>query len=129
MTIQRIIQLYGREYLRKRPDLAKGKQWLLKDLAGCQTGVFGSHVLACEDCGWRLKAKDGRPGPDGDEAGALYLFPHKVVSRLFRGKFLAALCAVYDSQELVRNRLPERWREPEDFAARCDELSSRDWVV
>ena len=53
MSIQRIIQLYGREYLRKRPDLAKGKQWLLKDLAGCQTGAFGTHVLACEDCGWQ----------------------------------------------------------------------------
>ena len=253
MSIQRIIQLYGREYLRKRPDLAKGKQWLLKDLAGCQTGAFGTHVLACEDCGWqqtranscrnrhcatcsaaarakwfdqlqpkllptsylqvvftlphelipltltqgrvlyrllfqtawatlqqlaadprylgarigatavlhtwnqelqphphvhfvmpagglspdgsawipfrRGKAKDARPGLGDGELGAFYLFPHKVLSRLFRGKFLAALRAVYDSQELVRQRLPERWQAPEDFASRCRELSSRDWVV
>lgn len=75
----------------------------------------------------RCQAK--RRGQKSGQAGAYYFVPHKVISRLFRGKFVAALRAAYDSGELHHSSLPERWCERSQFDQRCHEISRLDWVV
>ncbi len=247
MTIQRIIQQHGTEYLERHPHLTLLKRGVLKDLAACRTGAYGGHLRQCDACGWsetlpnscrnrhcgtcggaarakwydelvpkllptsyfqivftlphelipltltqprvlykmlfhtawatlqqlavdpqylgaRLGAlavlhtwnQELQPHPhvhfvlpagglsvDGtawipfhrlkskqpDQQGAYYFVPHKVLSRLFRGKFLAALRAAYDSGELILPLLPERWRERPQFEQRCHELSVLEWVA
>ena len=69
-----------------------------------------------------------KPQPDG-QPGEYYFVPYKVLSRVFRGKFLAELRAAYDSGELRHRSLPERWCERSQFDRRCSELSAREWVV
>jgi len=251
MTVQRIIQEHGREYLHSHPQLPERSCDVLKDLAACRTGAFGAHERQCAECGYheilpnscrnrhcttcggprrakwlekllpqllptryfqivftlphefipltrsqpevlygllfrtawetlqelaadprylgaRLGAMAvlhtwnqelqphphvhfvvpaGGQSPDGQQwipfrqvqprggrkpkrnTSSLYLFPYKVVSRLFRGKFLAALTDAHRRDELVRERLPDRWREPPAFQQRYRELSQREWVV
>lgn len=51
-----------------------------------------------------------------------YLFPYKVLSRLFRGKFLAALKAAHAAGELVGISAP-------DFAILVARLYSKEWVA
>ena len=78
-----------------------------------------------------------RPGADAFRLGktshswpgAFCYIPYKVLSRVFRGKFLAELRAAYDSGALIHRSLPERWREWSQFDRRCSELSAREWVV
>ena len=77
--------------------------------------------------------RDSLSSPDGASSHApaapSYFFPYKVLSRLFRGKFLAALARAYRSGELVRETLPQPWREPRDFQQRIAELRQAEWVV
>lgn len=54
-----------------------------------------------------------------------YLFPVKVLSRLFRGKFLARLRQLYDDGELIAGPLAA----PPDFKNLVDQLYHREWVV
>jgi hypothetical protein len=51
-----------------------------------------------------------------------YLFPVKVLSRLFRGKFLNALRAAFRSGDI-------RGTSPDDFAVIVNKLYRTDWVV
>lgn len=271
MTVQRIIQQHGPEYLRSHPDLSARKAGVLKELAACRMGAFGLHVQECAACGYQESRPNscrnrhcptcggparaqwldqrlpellptsyfqviftlphellalcltqpavlypllfraawqtlqelaaaprslgaelgalavlhtwnqelqphphvhfilpcGGLSPDGTRwipfrqrqsksrrqspsrprtsqsaqnhpparpsqpasTGACYFFPYQVLSRLFRGKFLAALTAAYRSGQLVREALPERWREPTAFRQRAHELRRTEWVV
>ena len=55
VTIQQIIQQHGRQYLARRSrqlPLPQGKRGVLKDLAACRTGAFGSHRRQCTHCDW-----------------------------------------------------------------------------
>ena len=255
--MQRIIQEHGHEYLRDHPQLAARSRDVLKELAACRTGAFGTHERQCGECGYRETQPNScrnrhcttcggprraewlakrrpqllptsyfqvvftlphefiplalsQPGvlygllfrtawetlqelaadprylgarlgamavlhtwnqelqphphvhfvvpagglsPDGRQwipfrqvrprsgrkprkksppkspPKSLYLFPHKVLSRLFRGKFLAALADAYRREELVRERLPDGWREPHAFQQRSRELAHQEWAV
>ncbi len=62
-------------------------------------------------------------------ASPSYFFPYQVLSRLFRGKFLAGLADAYRSGKLVRETLPEPWRKPPDSQQRYRELARCEWVV
>jgi len=53
LTVQRIIQQHGSEYLRSHPDLSAPKAGVLKELAACRTGAFGLHVQECAACGYQ----------------------------------------------------------------------------
>lgn len=257
LTVQRLIQQHGPEYLRSHPNLSARKAGVLKELAACRTGAFGLHVQECAACGYQesrpnscrnrhcptcggaaraqwldqrlpellptsyfqvvftlphellalcltqpavlypllfrtawqtLRELAADPRYLGAELGALavlhtwnqelqphphvhfvlpcgglspdgsrwipfrvwrdaprrdsrrraachhpasptYFFPYQVLSRLFRGKFLAALTAAYRSGQLLRETLPERWRKPTDFRQRTHELRQAEWVV
>jgi hypothetical protein len=59
-------------------------------------------------------------------SGDRYLFPIKVMARLFRGKLVASLAAEH---ERATSRLPPDVREPEAFAAFRARLYHRDWIV
>jgi len=66
--------------------------------------------------------------PDGDRwicARRRYLFPHRVLSKLFRGKLLAALDAAWKQGELICPDLAE----PRVFARLKDGLYKKPWVV
>ena len=246
MTVQRLIQRYGREYLRTHPLLPRRKQDVLKDLAACQTGAFGTHTLRCANCGYHAErpnscrnrhcaqcggsrraewleqiesqllptsylqvvftlphelipvvlrhpkelyhllfraawdtlrtlaadpqhlgaklgalavlhtwnqelqahphvhfvvpaggvSRDGerwvschrRKGKHG-KPGGYYLFPHKVISRLFRGKFLAGLRRLVREGALKLEDLPPSWQTPEKCRQRLRELYGQEWVV
>jgi hypothetical protein len=58
-----------------------------------------------------------------------YLFPGKVLSRLFRGKFLAALECAYDEGRLDLGGLCAPLNNPDTFAAFKHALYSQEWVV
>jgi hypothetical protein len=70
--------------------------------------------------------------PDGTRwvaARRRYLFPAKVLSRLFRGKFLAALAAAYDQGRLDLGGACTPLADRHLFAALKDVLYTQDWVV
>jgi hypothetical protein len=55
-----------------------------------------------------------------------YFLPIQVLSRLFRGKFLAEVKAAWKSSRL---RLPETLRDPFSFQNQLDRLYRKSWVV
>ena len=55
-----------------------------------------------------------------------FFLPVSVLSRLFRGKFLAGLKAAHKAEEL---KLPESLIKPGAFKALLDELYAKSWVV
>jgi hypothetical protein len=58
-----------------------------------------------------------------------YLFPVKVLGRLFRGKFLAGLQDLYQTGRLVLAGSTAPLADPHTFAALRDRLYRHDWVV
>jgi hypothetical protein len=69
--------------------------------------------------------------PDGDRwisARQGYLFPVKVLSKLFRGKLLASLDAAHRAGELSLTGAAEPLRDPRAFARLRDRLYKTDWV-
>jgi hypothetical protein len=58
-----------------------------------------------------------------------YLFPHRVLSRLFRGKFLAELSRLYADRQLNLRREAEALLDPSLFRILKDRLYSKDWNV
>lgn len=70
----------------------------------------------------RRKGKHGKPG-------GYYLFPHKVISRLFRGKFMDGLRTLVSSGQLNGADLPPSWQTSSQFRARCAELYQQEWIV
>jgi len=58
-----------------------------------------------------------------------YLFPIKVISKLFRGKFLAGLAQLYRQQRLDLTGTCEPFADPRYFAALKDALYLEKWVV
>lgn len=60
------------------------------------------------------------------DAGPRYLFPVKVLAKLFRGKFLQALSDARDRGELC---LPDSLATPEAFTRLRCRLFAKDWVV
>jgi hypothetical protein len=71
-------------------------------------------------------AKDGESWVPADES---YLFPYLVLSRLFRGKFMAELAQAYRGGELDLGGAGESLAAPDVFAAFTDRLYRKDWVV
>ena len=58
-----------------------------------------------------------------------YLLPVKVLGRLFRGKFLAALDRAYEDGELELTGSTAELSEPETWRRFKDRLYKKDWVV
>ncbi|MFQ5694991.1 MAG: IS91 family transposase [Terriglobia bacterium] len=74
----------------------------------------------------------GGLSPDGRRWVAArqgYLLPVKVLSKLFRGKFLAGLKDAYQSAELKLTGSVAPLAEPRRFAELLDRLYRQDWVV
>lgn len=84
---------------------------------------FHAH-LHCIVTGGGL-SKDGR----WIAARQDYLFPVKVASRLFRGKLLAALEAVYQAGKLNLSGACASLEDPLAFARLKDRLYKKEWVV
>ena len=246
LTIQDIVQVHGLDYFMSQRRLPIEKLHALLDIAACQTGAFGTHLLRCEDCGYmeqrpnscrnrhcpscggrrkavwsekverqllptaymqvvftlphelipllqryarelydllfrsawgtlktlaadpqhlgaklggmavlhtwnqkllehphlhfvlpaggvsldgqswvhcqRLKGKEGQPG-------GYFLFPFEVISKLFRGKFLAGLTALVNAGKIDLSQLPQNWNTAAKFKARRNELYAQKWVV
>ena len=78
----------------------------------------GERWVSCK----RLKGKRGKPG-------GYYLFPHQVISELFRGKFLAGLIAMVKAGKIELANLPRNWNTAAQLKARCAELYGKQWVV
>ena len=70
-------------------------------------------------------ATDGTWKPTRED----YLFPHLVLSRLFRGKFLAGLVRLYERGALDLGGECAPLAEPDAFQALKDRLYGKDWVV
>jgi hypothetical protein len=73
-------------------------------------------------------------GLSGDEASWVataedYLFPHLVLSRLFRGKFLAGLVRLYDAGALDLGGACQTLADPQVFRLLKQKLYAKDWVV
>ncbi len=69
---------------------------------------------------------------DGDRwvsAKPNFLFPVKVLSRLFRGKFLAALCRAHEREQLEYAGGCADLAIDDNFAALKDRLYRKEWVV
>jgi hypothetical protein len=58
-----------------------------------------------------------------------YFLPVKVLGRLFRGKFLAALKSLYQQGELQLTGSASAWTDPTQFHRLLRSLYRRDWVV
>ena len=63
------------------------------------------------------------------EASEGYLFPHLVLSRLFRGKFLAGLAQLYEQGALDLGGACQALAEPDVFHLFKDRLYRKEWVV
>ena len=74
----------------------------------------------------------GGLAPDGDRwisSRPGYLLPVKVLSRLFRGKFIAGLQQLYDAGELTFRGSTEQLGEARIFGRLCKQLYEKNWVV
>ncbi len=60
---------------------------------------------------------------------AHYLFPVRALSRMFRGKFLAGVKALFDAGELEFHGQIEALAPPANFASLLREAASPEWVV
>ena len=60
---------------------------------------------------------------------AHYLFPVRALSRMFRGKYLAALKGLYEGGELEFHGEMETLANPEKFASLLREATQSEWVV
>lgn len=58
-----------------------------------------------------------------------YLFPVKAMAKLFRGKFLAALRALYQAGALHFGGAAAAWQAPPAFDVLLQSLYGQDWVV
>lgn len=58
-----------------------------------------------------------------------FLFPVKVLSKLFRGKLLASLDATYQAGKLALDGSCEQLRDPKAFGRLRDQLYKTDWVA
>ncbi|MFC1611436.1 IS91 family transposase [Myxococcota bacterium] len=58
-----------------------------------------------------------------------YLFPVKVMGKLFRGKYLAGLRKLYDDGELSLDGSCRELRNPEAFRILLDSLYRKDWIA
>jgi len=81
--------------------------------------------------GLRLPAKDTVPSPAEwvSRHGSRYLFPVKVMSRLFRGKFIDTLVRARDKGEFVFGGPSAVLAEDHAWAAFKDKLYRKEWVV
>lgn len=57
-----------------------------------------------------------------------FLFPVRVVSRLFRGKFMAALKKLYQSNKLVFSGSSSTFQHPDQFQKLIDILYAKEWI-
>lgn len=62
-------------------------------------------------------------------ASSHYLFPVRALSRMFRGKYLAALQRLYDHGELEFQGQIETLANPDEFALLLRQVAQREWVV
>jgi hypothetical protein len=85
---------------------------------------FHPH-LHCVVTGGGL-ARDGSSWIKGTEG---YLFPHLVLSRLFRGKFLAGLVQLYEQGGLHLGGNSQALAEPDVFRLFKNRLYRKQWVV
>ena len=85
---------------------------------------FHPHLHCIVTGGALGAAPDGRP--KWIDAGQDYLFPVKVLSKLFRGKFVAGLEQSHARGELV---LPEALQAPGAFSALLAQLRRTRWVT
>ena len=58
-----------------------------------------------------------------------YLFPVRVLSRLFRGKFLAGLQGAFDANQLIFKGSTAPLAQSQEFAALRQQLYRKEWVV
>jgi hypothetical protein len=58
-----------------------------------------------------------------------FFLPVRVLSRLFRGKFLALLQAAYRKGQIRFHGALAGWAEPSEFARLSKQLKKSDWVV
>ena len=65
----------------------------------------------------------------GGQPGGYYLFPHQVISKLFRGKFLDGLKQLINSGVIPLDRLPPSWQTLDKVRLRLSELYGTKWVV
>lgn len=61
-------------------------------------------------------------------SGKDFLFPVRVVSRLFRGKFMAAFKALYDNGSLVFSGTSKKFRDPAYFKRLISLLYKKEWI-
>ena len=89
-----------------------------------QTLVYHPHVHCVVPGGGLSPGRDGWIASRQD-----FFLPVRVVSRLFRGKFLARLRAKFDAGRLhLDGRLAEL-ADPERFLSLCATLRDQEWVV
>ena len=89
-----------------------------------QNILFHPH-LHCVVTGGGLSPDGTRWIPTRED----YLFPVRVLSRLFRGKFLAELQEAYDEGRLAFKGSTAHLARHDEFAALKRELYRQDWVV
>lgn len=58
-----------------------------------------------------------------------FLFPVKVMSALFRGKFLDMFKEAVDNKEILFHGVLEEYKDPREFSALLNSLYESDWVV
>src|SRR6516162_11259322 len=90
-------------------------------------GPESSRSSACALCRSRGRPLSGRLPMD---SGAFYFFlPVKVLSRVFRGKFVAGLKRAFRAGQLVFPGCLKALASKEDFEAFLRTLFHQDWVV
>jgi Putative transposase/Transposase zinc-binding domain len=148
-SVAEVLRQFGAAYLRSHTlSTPQAKAW--RGIVACRTAALGGQLLACDACGhshWQyhscrnrhcpscgMRAKDawlqGRLlGQDGHWHTPTrkpdFLFPVQALSRVFRGKFMAALAQAHQAGCIERDPQGEegRWRD------RQCHLYQHDWVV
>ena len=71
----------------------------------------------------------GRGGTEWVSTSPRFLLPVRVLSRVFRGKYLAGLRRLYEAGELTVAGQLAPLQSPRAFRALCRRLRKHDWVV
>jgi len=108
-----------------------------KNNLGLKPGFFGVLHSWNQELGFHPHVHYAVPGGGLDDAGiwrpfsanGKFFLPVRILSRVFRGKFIAALKSAYHSNKLFISAKLSHLRNPQDFEHLISRAASRDWVV
>src|SRR2546425_193885 len=141
LEVADIVRTYGTAFVEQH------RRWLtalhlkvMRAIVACRTAALGGHIEQCDSCGQTLLhhphlhcvVPGGGLSPDQRRwipCGHKFFLPVKVLSVVFRGKFLDALERAFKKHKLTLAGQLTPLQSPAEFATLLRAAAHRNWVV